>query len=53
METRQMPEAATSVITVRLPESVHEALKKEAHRREMSLNSMCVEELTKAIPENQ
>jgi hypothetical protein len=38
------------VITLRLPQSVHEGLKKQAHRRQTSLNSMCVEELRKLVP---
>lgn len=32
----------TRVITVRLPKSLHEALKAEAHNRHLSLNQLCI-----------
>lgn len=41
------------VITVRLPKSLKEALTKEAHRREISLNKLAVEQLRQAIPKSQ
>ena len=35
-----------SVITVRVPESLHEKLKEQAHRSKVSLNTLCVNRLT-------
>lgn len=42
------PEAERlSVITVRLPERLHELLKQEAHNKRTSLNKLCLEKLAK------
>jgi predicted HicB family RNase H-like nuclease len=38
-------EEPSRVITVRLPGSLHASLKTEAHRREMSLNDLCINRL--------
>lgn len=38
-------EEPTRVITVRLPSSLHAWLKTEAHRREVSLNDLCINRL--------
>jgi predicted HicB family RNase H-like nuclease len=35
----------TRVITVRLPKSVHESLKAEAHHRQTSMNKLCISKL--------
>jgi hypothetical protein len=35
----------TRVITVRLPKSVHEALRAEAHARQTSMNKLCIAKL--------
>jgi predicted HicB family RNase H-like nuclease len=39
----------TRVITVRLPKSVHEALKAEAHFRQTSMNKLCISKLLQII----
>ena len=39
----------TRVITVRLPKSLHEALKTEAHDRKTSMNQLCISKLLKVI----
>jgi hypothetical protein len=39
----------TRVITVRLPKSLHEALKKEAHNRQTSMNKLCISKLLQMI----
>jgi predicted HicB family RNase H-like nuclease len=38
------------IITVRLPLTLHEALKSAAHRREKSLNQHCIDLLVKLNP---
>jgi len=40
---------ATRVITVRLPKSLHLALKAEAHDRHTSMNQLCIAKLLQAI----
>jgi predicted HicB family RNase H-like nuclease len=42
---------ATHVITVRLPKSLHEALKNEAHQRQTSMNQLCISKLLQMIEE--
>ncbi len=37
------------VITVRLPQSVHESLQKEAHAHQTSMNKLCISKLVRAI----
>ncbi len=39
----------TRVITVRLPKSVHEALRVEAHEHETSMNKLCISKLLQYI----
>lgn len=39
----------TRVITVRLPKSLHEALRTEAHERKTSINQLCISKLLKVI----
>jgi predicted HicB family RNase H-like nuclease len=39
----------TRVITVRLPKSLHEALRAEAHTRQTSMNQLCISKLLQII----
>ncbi len=39
----------TRVITVRLPKSLHEALKSEAHLHETSMNQLCISKLLQLV----
>ncbi len=39
----------TRVITVRLPKSLHESLRAEAHDRKTSMNQLCISKLLKVI----
>lgn len=39
----------TRVITVRLPKSLHEALKTEAYGRKTSMNQLCISKLLQVI----
>ncbi len=41
----------TRVITVRLPKSLHESLKVEAHSRHTSMNQLCISKLLQAVDE--
>ena len=41
----------TRVITVRLPKSLHEALRAEAHERRTSMNKLCISKLLQVIGE--
>ncbi len=41
----------TRVITVRLPKSLHEALRVEAHDRKTSMNKLCIVKLLQVIEE--
>ena len=43
------PEEPTRVITVRLPRSLHEALRVEAHEHHTSMNKLCVSKLLQFI----
>lgn len=43
----------TRVITVRLPKSLHEALKAEAHDRHTSMNQLCIAKLLKMIEDEE
>jgi predicted HicB family RNase H-like nuclease len=43
------PEEPTRVITVRLPKSLHEALRVEAHEHRTSMNKLCVSKLLQFI----
>jgi predicted HicB family RNase H-like nuclease len=42
-------EEATRVITVRLPKSLHEALRNEAHNHRTSMNQLCISKLLQFI----
>ena len=41
----------TRVITVRMPKSLHEALRAEAHDRHTSMNKLCISKLLQMIDE--
>ncbi len=43
------PQEPIRVITVRLPKSVHEALRVEAHERHTSMNKLCISKLVQFI----
>jgi predicted HicB family RNase H-like nuclease len=43
----------TRVITVRLPESLHEALKAEASDHSTSMNKLCISKLLQVLAENE
>jgi predicted HicB family RNase H-like nuclease len=43
------PEEPTRVITVRLPKSVHDGLKVEAHEHRISMNKLCISKLLQLI----
>jgi predicted HicB family RNase H-like nuclease len=47
--TREDYEEPTRVITVRLPKSLHESLRAEAHDRRISLNQLCISKLLHLI----
>ena len=46
-------EEPTRVITVRLPKSLHEALRAEAHEHQTSMNKLCISKLLKFIDGEQ
>ena len=41
----------TRVITVRLPKSLHESLRNEAHEKKTSMNKLCISKLLQVIDE--
>ena len=43
------PDEPTRVITVRLPKSLHEALRVEAHEHRTSMNKLCISKLVQFI----
>jgi predicted HicB family RNase H-like nuclease len=43
------PEEPTRVITVRLPKSLHETLRAEAHEHRTSMNKLCISKLLQFI----
>lgn len=43
------PDDPTRVITIRLPKSMHEALRAEAHEHHMSMNKLCISKLLQFI----
>jgi len=45
------PREPTRVITVRLPKSLHESLRAEAHDRRTSMNKLCISKLLQGIDE--
>jgi predicted HicB family RNase H-like nuclease len=42
----------TRVITVRMPKSLHESLRHEAHSRRTSMNKLCISKLLQVIAED-
>ena len=50
VETTQEP---TRVITVRLPMSLHESLRAEAHSRHTSINKLCISKLLQVIDDER
>jgi len=48
-ETPAGPKEPTRVITVRLPQSLHESLKAEAHDRHTSMNKLCISKLLQVV----
>lgn len=51
--TSHSEEEGTRVITVRLPESVHEALKAEADDHGTSMNKLCISKLLQVLEEDE
>lgn len=45
------PKEPTKVITIRLPESLHDALTTEAYERQTSVNKLCISKLLKLVEE--
>jgi len=43
------PREPTRVITVRLPKSLHESLRAEAHDRHTSMNKLCISKLLQVV----
>ncbi len=43
------PREPTRVITVRLPKSLHESLRTEAHERHTSMNKLCISKLLQMV----
>lgn len=46
---QKQPDEPTRVITVRLPQSLHEALRHEAHDHRTSMNKLCISKLLQVI----
>jgi len=46
---QKQPDEPTRVITVRLPKSLHEALRHEAHDHKTSMNKLCISKLLQVI----
>jgi predicted HicB family RNase H-like nuclease len=46
---QKQPEEPTRVITVRLPQSLHEALRHEAHNHKTSMNKLCISKLLQVV----
>jgi predicted HicB family RNase H-like nuclease len=46
------PREPTRVITVRLPKSLHESLRVEAHDRHTSMNKLCISKLLQVVDED-
>lgn len=44
------PREPSRVVTIRMPKSLHDALKEEAHERQTSLNKLCVSKLLRRDP---
>jgi predicted HicB family RNase H-like nuclease len=48
-EPNGSPKEPTRVITVRMPKSLHEALKQEAHEMRTSMNKLCISKLLQVV----
>lgn len=46
------PPEPTRVITVRLPKSLHESLRVEAHEKRTSMNKLCISKLLQIVSED-
>lgn len=51
-DVEEQSKVRTAVITVRLPVDIHEALKSEARRRDLSLNKLCIAKLLAPFSED-
>ena len=49
--TQVTDQEPTRVITVRMPKSLHESLRVEAHERHTSMNKLCISKLLQMIDE--
>lgn len=49
VDSPELDREPTKVITVRLPKSLHEALKGEAHLHQTSMNQLCISKLVQLI----
>ena len=49
---QKQPDEPTRVITVRLPQSLHEALRHEAHNHKTSMNKLCISKLLQVIEDD-
>jgi predicted HicB family RNase H-like nuclease len=49
---QKQPEEPTRVITVRLPQSLHEALRHEAHSHKTSMNKLCISKLLQVVEDD-
>ncbi len=47
--SQKQPDEPTRVITVRLPQCLHEALRHEAHNHKTSMNKLCISKLLQVI----
>jgi len=50
-QSKTTPMEPTKVITVRLPKSLHDTLRAEAHDRHTSMNKLCIAKLLQVIDE--
>jgi predicted HicB family RNase H-like nuclease len=48
-EPSDSPKEPTRVITVRMPKSLHESLKAEAHEMHTSMNKLCISKLLQVV----
>lgn len=48
-DTSNTSKEPTRVITVRMPKSLHEALRAEAHDRHTSMNKLCISKLLQVV----
>ena len=50
--TPQISPEQTRVITVRLPKSLHESLRTEAHEKRTSMNKLCISKLLQVVKDD-